>query len=108
MAQLLLLLIAASLIPASIPLFHAGPLSDRYWKAVSAALLSASLQAVFVIAVARNALTLGYSIRFASVGIPACILAIFLAKRGYGDWRSGATLSPSIGLIIWAVLVTLH
>ena len=25
-----------------------------------------------------------------------------------GRWRSGATISPSIGLVVWAILITLH
>jgi len=75
---------------------------------MSAVAFSACLQTIFIISVARNVLTLDYSLRFAIPGIPACILAIVLAKRVQGRWRSGATISPSIGLAVWAILITLH
>lgn len=58
------------------------------------------IQAFFVVLVARNVLTLDYSLLFAVLGIPACILAIILAIRGNGSWRLGATISPSIGLMM--------
>jgi hypothetical protein len=108
MAQLFLLLIAASLVPVCSPLFRRGPLSGQFWKAIGAVAFSACLQIIFVISVARNVLTLEYSLRFAIVGIPTCILAIVLAKRGHGNWRPGATISPAIGMVIWAILITLH
>jgi len=108
MTQLFLLLIAASLVPVCSPLFRPGLLSGQFWKAIGAVAFSAYLQTIFVISVAKDMLTLDYSLRFAIVGIPSCILAIVLAKRGHGDWRPGATISPAIGMIIWAILITLH
>ena len=108
MAQLFLVLIAASVVPVCIPLLRRDPLPSQYWKAVAAVAFSACLQTLFVIAVARNAVTLDYSVRFAIFGIPACGLAIVLAMRASGSWRLGATISPSIGLVIWAILITLH
>ena len=72
------------------------------------AVVSPTLQAIFVVSVARSVLTLDYSVRFAAFGVPACILAIILAMRGRGRWVTGATITSSIGLLIWAILVTLH
>ena len=76
MARLFLFLIAASVVPVCMPLLRRGPLPQQYWKAVVAVAFSACLQTLFVIAVARNGLTLDYSLPFAIFGIPACVLAI--------------------------------
>jgi hypothetical protein len=108
MAQLLLLLIAASIVPVCVPLLRPGPLSGQFWKAIGAVVVSACLQAILVIAVDRHVLTLGYSLRFAVFGVPACILAFVLAARARGDWRAAATISPSMGLVVWAFLITLR
>lgn len=108
MAQLLLLSIAASLVPICISLFRPDRLSGQFWKAISAVAFSACLQAIFIVSIARNVLTLDYSFRFAILGISACIVAIVLAKRAHGDWGPGATISASIGLVVWAFLITLH
>ena len=108
MAQVLLLLIAASVVPVCIPLLRRVPLPNQFWKAMVAVAFSACLQTLRVIAVARNALTLDYTLRFAVFGIPACILAIVVATRAHGNWRPAATISPSIGLVVWAILITLH
>ncbi len=91
-----------------ITLFRHGQLSGQFWKAIGAIILSACLQTIFVILVGRIVLTLDYSLRFAIAGIPACILAIFFAKRLHRDLRAGATISASIALVIWVVLITLH
>jgi hypothetical protein len=108
MAQVFLLLILASLVPVCIALFHRGQLSGRFWKTIGAIVFSACLQIVFVFLVDRNLLTLDYSFRFALAGSPACILAIIFATRTHGKWRAGATISSSIGLVIWAILIALH
>ena len=108
MAQVLLLLIATSLVPICISLIRSSPPSIKFWRAIGVVALNACIQAFFVVLVARNVLTLDYSLRFAIFGIPACILAIVLAIRDNGPWRTGATISPSIGLMIWAFLITLH
>ena len=70
-------------------------------------MISCGLQAIFVILVDRGVLTLDYSTRFAAFGIPMCILALVLAKRGHDD-RHGAIVSPSIGLVVWVILINLH
>ena len=108
MVQVFLFFIAASLIPLSIPLFKRDSLSSQYWKSACIAALSSGLQAVFVVSVAKNVPTLNYSVRFAAIGVPACILAIVLAIKGNDRWRAGVTMTSSIGLFIWAILVTLH
>jgi hypothetical protein len=108
MAQVFLILIVASLVPVSIALFRRGQLSSQLWKATGAVVFSACLQVVFVIFVDKNLLPLAYSFRFAVVGIPACLLAIIFATRTHGKGRAGATISSSIGLVIWAILITLH
>jgi len=108
MAQVFLCLIAASLIPLCIPLTKREPLSSKYWKASCIAALSPALQAIFVVSVEKGALTLDYSIRFAAIGVPACILAIVLAIKANDRWRTDVIVTSSIGLFIWAILVTLH
>ena len=85
-----------------------GLLPSRFWRAVVAVTFSVALQTAFVISAARNAPTLDHSLRFAIFGIPACVLAIFLAVRAHGKWRARVTISASVGLVIWAVLITLH
>jgi hypothetical protein len=108
MASLFLLLIVASLVPVSIPLFQPRPLADKYWKAAGAAAFSSCLQAILVILVGRNLLTIDSSLRFAIVGVPACILALMLATRGHGDYRPRVAIGSSMGLVIWGILITLH
>jgi len=108
MAQVFLMLIVASLVPVSTALFRRGQLSGQFWKAIGAIVFSACLQIIFVIFVNRNVLPLSHSFRFAVAGIPTCILAIIFAIRTREYWRAGATISSSIGLVIWAILITLH
>ncbi|MBS1806551.1 MAG: hypothetical protein JST28_24665 [Acidobacteria bacterium] len=108
MDQFFLLLIAASLIPICIPLLKRWPLSSQYWRSACIAGLGSDLQAVFVVVVARVSLSLSYSIRFAAIGVSSCVLAIILAMKGDDRWRPGVTITSSIGLCIWAILVSLH
>jgi hypothetical protein len=108
MASLFLLLIVASLIPILVPLFQPGTLADQYWRAAGAAAFSSCLQAIFVIFVGRNVLTLDSSLRFAIVGVPACILALVWTTRGHGAYRSKVAIGSSMGLVIWGILITLH
>jgi hypothetical protein len=106
-AAILIALVAASAIPACIPLLRNRPVSSKYWKAAAIFALSALLQVALVVCVARQLLALDYSVRFAMIGIPTCVLALVVAKRG-NDYSRGAIFSPSIGLVIWAFLITLH
>ena len=93
MAQVFLFLIAASLIPICIPLLKRWPLSNQYWRSACIAALSSGLQAVFVVSVAKNVPTLNYSVRFAAIGVPACILALVLAIKGNDRWCAGVTMT---------------
>ena len=106
-AAILIALVAASAVPACIPLLRNLPVSSKYWIAVAIFALSAFLQAALIACVARQLLTLDYSVRFAMIGIPSCLLALVIAKRG-NDYTHGAIFSPSIGLVIWMILITLH
>jgi hypothetical protein len=104
---LLIALIVASAAPACIPLLRDLPVSSQYWTAVVIFAVSAFLQAVFAIGVAKQFFTLDYSLRFAMFGMPSCICALVIAARGK-DASHGAIISPSIGLVIWFLFVTAH
>jgi hypothetical protein len=104
---ILIALIAASAVPACIPLLRDLPVSSRYWKAVAIFAVSASLQVVFTIGLAKQFFALDYSLRFAMFGIPSCIVAIVIAARGR-DSAHGAIFSPSLGLLIWFFFITAH
>ncbi len=41
------------------------------------------------------------------IRVPCCVLALVIATRG-NDYTHGAIFSPSIGLVIWVILITLH
>jgi hypothetical protein len=81
-AAILVALVAASAVPACIPLLRELPVSSKYRKAVAIFAVSAVLQAALIVCVAKQLLTLDYSVRFAIIGIPTCVLALVIAKRG--------------------------
>jgi hypothetical protein len=72
--------------------------------------ISSLLQTAFIALVWRQILTLDYSLKFATVGIPCCALAVILARRGkqQNDQPRGATVEASIGLAMWMFLITAH
>ena len=89
MAQIFLLLIAASLVPVCIPLVRRRQLSRQFWTAIGAMVFSACLQTIFVICVDRNVVTLDYSHRFATVGVTACVLEMVMAKTSTRQLATG-------------------
>jgi hypothetical protein len=72
--------------------------------------LSCVLQLLFVVCVAKFLLTLDYSLWFASFGVPCCIGVLLLLRRSRrpGETPKAIVVSASLGLVMWAMLVTLH
>jgi hypothetical protein len=115
MAASLLVFIALSFLPCAIALYQWRGLSPQYWSGAGLSAFSCCLQAAFVRLVDRNVLTLEHSVRFAIFGIPTCVVALILIKRGTTTSESNGkfspslgVLSPSLGLVIWLFLITLH
>jgi len=110
MAALLVALVLASVVPALLSFLSKVHIWPGYRISVIACTLSALLQIVFIVLVDRQSLLLSRSIRFAAVGVPCCILALFVAGRGNSrdNKPRGAIASASLGIAIWMILVTLH
>ena len=72
--------------------------------------LSSLLQVIFIVLVDRNVLTADYSLRFAALGLPLCILALVLASRGKRkrDLARGTVTCIILGLVMWMFLITAH
>lgn len=66
-------------------LFRRAPISYASFRPVLLLSLSSLLQVIFIVLVDRNVLTLDYSLRFAALGLPLCILALALASRRKRD-----------------------
>ena len=108
MIILIFAVVAEGAVPALIPLFRKRPVTSKYWKAMVLFAVSALLQVALTIGVAKQLFTLDYSLRFAMMGIPSCILSVLLfAVRG-DDHTLIAIASPSIGFIIWLFFITAH
>jgi hypothetical protein len=104
---ILIALVAASAVPACVPLLRHLPVSSKYWNVAAIFSVSLFLQAALIVCVAKQFLTLDYSVKFAMIGVPCCVLALVVAKKGR-DYTHGAIFSPSIGLVIWLILIMLH
>jgi hypothetical protein len=72
--------------------------------------LSSLLQIAFIVLVGKQALPLNYSLKFAALGIPFCVLALVLARRGKQSTNrpQGAVAGAWLGLVMWMFLITLH
>lgn len=72
--------------------------------------LSSVLQVTFIVLVSRNVLPLHYSLKFAALGIPLCILALVLVNRRKAgvDLPWGVAICVSLGLVMWLFLTTVH
>lgn len=72
--------------------------------------LSSLLQVAFIILVWREILTLDYSLRFAALGLPCCVLALILASRRkvQKDQPRGAAIEAFLGLVMWMFLISAH
>jgi hypothetical protein len=95
----------------TIPTVPKGKPSSISRTSVLSFALSSLLQIIFITLVDRRLLTLNYSLKFAGMGIPACIVAIVLARRGNqnGHALHGVmVISASLGLAMWVLLIMLH
>jgi hypothetical protein len=110
MGILLCALVCAFAIPAWIPAIKHGPLSARHRASVIVFTFAAAVQLLFVVLVSIGILTLDYSLRFATAGVPCCVLATVLAVTD--DVKSpvsiGVMVSSLLGLAMWLLLITLH
>lgn len=68
------------------------------------------LQFVFIILVGAGLLTLSYSISFAMIGVPACLLALAAAfsTRAVTARTAGVTAGGLGSLLLWGFLCTVH
>lgn len=86
------------------------PLPRTYRISVGFLTLSAILQLVFIAGIWARVITLDHSLRFATVGIPCSVIAIFLSlmkEKEFGIPR-GASIGSVLGLMMWLFLVTVH
>jgi hypothetical protein len=92
------------------PIFFRRPISWASFRPVLFFTFSSLLQVAFIVLLARNLLTLDYSLRFAAFGLPLCILALVLASRrkGANDLPRGTVICAILGLVMWMFLITAH
>jgi hypothetical protein len=72
--------------------------------------ISSLLQITFSICLGAGLLMLGYSLRFAAVGAPCCVMALVLVRNDPQKAREyyRVLLGAILGLFMWLFLVTLH
>jgi hypothetical protein len=64
----------------------------------------------FIFLVWKQVLTLDYSLKFAALGAPFCVLALLLVRREKqpNEGTRGPVLEASVGLVMWMLLITIH
>jgi hypothetical protein len=97
-------------IPVWEPITSGRRLSPIYWAAVIALTFSSSLQIVFNVCVDRELIPLAYSVKFAAVGAPCCLIAMLVAiinSAKANEFRLviGCAI---MGLTMWLIFTTLH
>ena len=102
--------ILAFTIRAWLPIISNRQLSLKYWIAILALTFSSLLQIVFNVCVGTGRLPLDYSLRFAAVGSPCCLIALVLASIDSKkvDTSKGVVVGAILGLLMWYVFITLH
>jgi hypothetical protein len=92
------------------PIFLRRRTSRASFRPILFLTLSSVLQVTFIVLVGRDVLPLDYSLRFAALGVPFCILALVLASRSKGasDLPRGTATCISLGLVMWIFLTTVH
>jgi hypothetical protein len=105
-------LILAFVIPAWVPIAWHPELWPKLKRPVGAVTLSALLQLVFINLVQIGPLTLDYSLWFAAVGGPCCVLALTLGvnvKSSVGSPAAfGIILASGLGFAMWFFMITAH
>ena len=108
MPILLSVLVCGFAVPTWWAAIRRGPLSDGLRKAVAALTLATVIQLVFVALVAQT--RLDYSLGFAVIGVPCCILAAVLALKD--NSKSTVAIRIGVGSLLmtgmWLFLITLH
>jgi len=69
------------------------------------------VQAIFIVLVEKDILALDYSLKFAVLGFPICVLSLVLVrrrKRIATDLPVGAIPDAIAGLAMWMFLIALH
>ena len=104
--------VLAFALPAWVPIVRNHQLWSKLKKPVLAVTLSALLQLIFINLVGLGRLTLEYSLLFAALGSPCCVLALFLgvnAKSSVGSPAAyGIMLASALGFYVWFFLITAH
>jgi hypothetical protein len=92
------------------PLILGRPISTASLRSALSLTVSSMLQITFIFLVWKQALTLDYSLKFAALGAPFCVLALVLVGRGKqtSDGPLGPVLETSLGLAMWVLLITIH
>jgi hypothetical protein len=97
-------------LPAWVP-FIRGKYSAMVLKcAFFLVFLNQVLQFFFISAVGANLIPLYYSTRFATVGVPLCIVAGVLGIRGWTRQLhgTGCIFAGTLGVFVWLFLVSIH
>ena len=94
---------------AWLPIVQRRGLSPPLWRALIALTFSSLLQMAFIICVG-TLFTLDYSLRFATVGLPCCVMSLVLARTDAAKAKAyrQIVLGASWGIAIWIVFITLH
>ena len=92
------------------PILLRRPTSRESFRPVLLLTLSSLLQVTFILLVGGNVLTLDYSVRFAALGLPLCILALVLAgrRKQEPDLPRGTVTCVILSLVMWMFLITVH
>jgi hypothetical protein len=109
MAILLGILVCMFTIPAWRPVFRRSELPGRLLAMLIALTAGAVLQLVFLFCVSYEFLTLDYSIRFASAGVPFAAIAFVLALTDVSSpVARGGIVSAVLEIVMWGFFATLH
>lgn len=110
MAAVLSICVLLFTIPAWWLTVSKRPISTAALKPILSFTLSSLLQIAFIVLVGKDMLPLSYSLKFAVLGIPFCVLALVLVRRAKqsSDPPRGVVAGAWLGLAMWMFLITLH
>jgi hypothetical protein len=86
------------------------PISTASLSPAMSLTVSSLLQITFISLVQKQVLTLDYCLKFAALGVPFCVLALVLARRGKqsNDGPRRPVLEAFLGVAMWMFLITFH
>ncbi|MFZ3213515.1 MAG: hypothetical protein WA188_18580 [Terriglobales bacterium] len=109
-ALVLIAIVVGSAVPAWPMFSRTSQLESQLRTSLIAFAISELLLLIFLAALCVRFLTLNYSIKFAAVGVPCCILAFALAAtRAPRGADSGAVaVGSALNFVMWVFLCMVH